>query len=500
MIPTTDYEKNNSFRITVVIPVYNVEDYLDECLTGIINQTLGFEKIQVILINDGSSDRSGAICEKYKLQYPNNIIYIQKENGGVASARNIGLEIAGADLITFLDGDDKWSEDAFEIAYKAYRDNPDIKVFSCRMNFFDAEEGEHQLNYKYETDKTIWIEEDYNYPQLSASSVFIETETARNFRFDTNLKYSEDCKYINEVLLDSGRMIVLSEPVYFYRKRNNGSSAMQKSVSDTDYYIPTCRHVYRYLMDLSTEKYGKVLRYIQYCVMYDLRWRLKIPLSETGLSDGESEEYQELLIGLLRDIDDDIILEQKRIALALQMFALELKHGKEQVDRLSCTEDGIISVDGYKFYDIKKQFLYRIDDVELEEDKVLIKGQADSPLREDELSLDYSINGEKHNLNTERTDENIKKYLFGELKSNRAFVIEECLNYRNANEIAFYVSCKNKSFMVRPRLSGRKKTATKGRIPFVNDGKAAFISDGRLIIKRLSRVEFLKETIRKMRG
>ena len=80
------------FKISVVIPIYNVEEYIEEALDSVINQTLGFEEnIQMVLVNDGSSDSSGEICERYEKKYPQNIKYFYKENGGVSSARNMGI-------------------------------------------------------------------------------------------------------------------------------------------------------------------------------------------------------------------------------------------------------------------------------------------------------------------------------------------------------------------------------------------------------------------------
>ena len=81
------------YKLSVVIPVYNVEKYLDETLKSVINQTINFKKnIQVILINDGSKDNSEKICLKYQRKYPENIEYYFKENAGVSAARNEGMK------------------------------------------------------------------------------------------------------------------------------------------------------------------------------------------------------------------------------------------------------------------------------------------------------------------------------------------------------------------------------------------------------------------------
>ena len=115
---------DKNYRFSVIIPVYNVQDYLEVCLASITGQTIGFDCIQVILINDGSPDDSAVICNRFAAEHPDNVIYIEQPNSGVAAARNKGLEYADGELLTFLDGDDKWSEDAFEIAYNAYTEHP----------------------------------------------------------------------------------------------------------------------------------------------------------------------------------------------------------------------------------------------------------------------------------------------------------------------------------------------------------------------------------------
>jgi len=84
-----------NFKFSVIIPIYNVEEYLEETINSVINQTIGFEEnIQLILINDGSPDNSEEICLKYKELYPDNVIYYKQKNSGVSSARNKGIELA----------------------------------------------------------------------------------------------------------------------------------------------------------------------------------------------------------------------------------------------------------------------------------------------------------------------------------------------------------------------------------------------------------------------
>lgn len=110
-------KKRKQYKISVVTAVYNVEQYLEEMIESIIRQSIGFENIQLILIDDGSQDLSGSICDSYAAKYPENIIVVHKENGGVSSARNEGLNHISGAYINFTDADDFLEIDALEKMY-----------------------------------------------------------------------------------------------------------------------------------------------------------------------------------------------------------------------------------------------------------------------------------------------------------------------------------------------------------------------------------------------
>ena len=98
------------YKVTVVVPVYNVEKYLIRCIESLINQTL--KEIEIILVNDGSKDKSGKICEKYALKYK-NIKVIHQLNKGLSGARNTGIKIAQGEYVGFVDSDDYVEKDMF---------------------------------------------------------------------------------------------------------------------------------------------------------------------------------------------------------------------------------------------------------------------------------------------------------------------------------------------------------------------------------------------------
>lgn len=111
-------------KISIVVPVYNVERFLSDCIESILNQT--FRDIELILVNDGSTDQSGAICDQYA-KHDERIVVIHKENGGQSSARNKGINAAKGDFVGFIDSDDWIQEDMYEVLYsKAIEADADI--------------------------------------------------------------------------------------------------------------------------------------------------------------------------------------------------------------------------------------------------------------------------------------------------------------------------------------------------------------------------------------
>ena len=101
------------YKISVIIPIYNLEEYLENSLNSLVNQTI-FEQLEIILINDGSSDKSYSICEQFAKKYKNFVLIDNKINKGVSNARNLGIEKATSKYICFCDGDDKLNDNSYE--------------------------------------------------------------------------------------------------------------------------------------------------------------------------------------------------------------------------------------------------------------------------------------------------------------------------------------------------------------------------------------------------
>ena len=228
------------FIFTVIIPVYNVEKYLAETLDSVILQTVGFkENIQIILVNDGSTDRSGDICFEYVKKYPDNISYIEKENGGVSSARNEAIPYIRGKYVNFLDADDCWKNNAFECVMTFFDEHYDkIDAVGCRKEFFGAKSGYHYLDYKFEKTRVIDLRKEFDCIQLDVTGAFIKAKAIGERRFSEKLKYGEDAQFITSLLIKKRHLGVCREAVHRYRKRDDMSSALQNDVKGMKIGVP----------------------------------------------------------------------------------------------------------------------------------------------------------------------------------------------------------------------------------------------------------------------
>lgn len=319
------------YDFSVVMAVYNVDEYLREAIESLVHQTIGFGRIQLIMVDDGSTDGSGAICDEYKIKYPNNIIVVHKENGGVSSARNAGLEHATGRYWNFMDSDDKFAHDAFEKVFTFFiKHENETDVVSVPMKYFDAWEGDHPQNAKFDLGKRVISLFEHPYiTNLSAATSFIKDSSVGHKFFDEQLKIAEDAKFMLSILLDKMTIGLVPDAVYWYRKRKGFSSAIQNSEKTPEYYITSLIHFSNWALNEAEEKYGFIPKFVQNEVMYDLQWKLKqSEVPDDILNDEEREEHKKLLLDTACRIDDEVILQQGSMSDALKTYVLMQKYGK----------------------------------------------------------------------------------------------------------------------------------------------------------------------------
>ncbi|MBR3553434.1 MAG: CDP-glycerol glycerophosphotransferase family protein [Clostridia bacterium] len=305
-----------SFKFSVVMPVYCVEQYLEESVESILAQTIGFKQnIQLVLVNDGSPDRSGEICERYQKQYPDNVVYVRQENAGVSAARNNGLAHAAGTYVNFLDSDDKWEPDAFKKVWRFFEKYKDeVDVVSTRMVHFEASTSAHILNKKFKGGDRV---EDITQPenaalvQMHVTSAFFKRSALveAHAHFDPTVRYGEDSLFINSQILRRGTLGLMKSVTHLYRKRLSQTSAVQTQNTNPEYYGNSPRKHYFGLIEQSKERYGAVLPYIQNVLAYDIGWRFYVPPPPELCADPAFlPAYETMLRSVLKEIDDQYLI------------------------------------------------------------------------------------------------------------------------------------------------------------------------------------------------
>lgn len=328
--------KKEQYKFSVVIPVYNAKGFLAETVDSVLNQDIGFnENIQIILVNDGSTDGSEELCLAYQRQFPSNIIAVSQKNSGVSAARNLGMNYVKGKYVNFLDSDDKWSPNAFSSVYAFFESHEnEVDLVSCKQEFFEAQTGLHPLSRdKFETSRVIDILDEYAMVQLHVSASFVKASVMSQYEFDPGMRYGEDALYVNEVILQKQKYGVVSEPTHFYRKRANQSSAIQGREREYEWYFKTPHKFYGRLMEQSMEKWGVVIPYIQYLTCYDMQWRLNDRIGEF-MSEEDQKRYLAIVKELLAKCEDDIILMQKSISGKKKLYLLSIKYGEDTRKKL----------------------------------------------------------------------------------------------------------------------------------------------------------------------
>ncbi|EHH2381181.1 CDP-glycerol glycerophosphotransferase family protein [Campylobacter coli] len=316
-------KKHKGFtQYTIISAVYNVEKYLDDYFNSIINQRLDFKKnIFMVLVDDGSTDNSANIIKKYQKKYPKNIVYIYKENGGQASARNLGLKYMQennykAPWVTFTDPDDFLDRNYFYEVDKflSTHQDDDICMVGCSVIFYHEKQriykDNHPLNFKFKNGEIVYnnFELKNNVHMHAASSVFNIIYLVQEF--DEKLKPNfEDAKFVNEYLLENIdlKSAFLPKAKYFYRKREDGTSTLDNSYTK-EYFLTT--------IDIGTLSLLECFyfnRNIQNVCLYHIIWQIKdlinSPEKLSFMSENEKQRYLELLDQNFSYIDTETILD-----------------------------------------------------------------------------------------------------------------------------------------------------------------------------------------------
>jgi len=202
---------NTSLLVSILIPVYNVERYLAQCLDSIVNQT--YRNLQIVIIDDGSKDNSLAICQKYAERDKRMVIYHQK-NQGVATTRNHLLEKAQGDYLLFVDADD-WIENHMIEFLVGIAVSHNAQIVTCKWH--DFKEVQNITIEEWNKEKVILEFLRHVIFDGSLWNKLIKMSTIHNIKFHDKISYGEDALFTWEVLQFVDKVVVTNNPLYHYR-------------------------------------------------------------------------------------------------------------------------------------------------------------------------------------------------------------------------------------------------------------------------------------------
>lgn len=207
-------------KVSIIVPIYNVEEYLKRCLDSLINQTL--EDIQIILVNDGSKDDSGEIAKKYAKKNPSKMVYLQKENGGLSDARNYGIKYATGEYIAFLDSDDYVEKDTYEVMYnKAKEEKADYVECNFIWEYPNKKRVDKQYTYTNKKEMLSFVRV-VAWNKLIKRNIIVEN----NLEFPKGLRY-EDVEFTYKLIPLINNFSYVDKEFIHYVQRDNSIANVQ---------------------------------------------------------------------------------------------------------------------------------------------------------------------------------------------------------------------------------------------------------------------------------
>ena len=297
-------------RYSMVVPCYNVEKYIDTFFASVFTQDVDPGNLEIIAVDDGSSDGTAARIRYWMKRFPATIQYVRQENMGLAEARNTGLARATGDWVSFPDPDDFLSRNYLdEVDAEISSAGPNLSIVSCNFVVFREEsaslEDSHPLRYRFKKRRTSLPASNLgDHIQISVNSAWLRRSLidSSELNFDRRVAPTfEDGHFTNRLLLlhPCAEVTFLKAPVYHYRKREDASSLIDTAKLSKEWFLQAPRYGYLDLLEFAKDTAGEIPRFIQRTVLYSVFGRFRYlvghPERAAHLEPYEREEFVALL-------------------------------------------------------------------------------------------------------------------------------------------------------------------------------------------------------------
>ena len=313
-----------STTYSVVIAVCNSAFHLDDCLESLTAQTMDLSALQIVVVDDGSGDGSVDIIERWQRRCPEIIEYHRGASDGRVSARNLGLEFATGEWVTFIDSEDFVSPCYFEEVDRAVVEHSNLQMVSCRVAFFYEASysfsDTHPLGYRFKKGESLYdVDDDRMPPQIAVNGVFFRREAIETaaLRIEGDeIPDFEGIRFVGRYLLSlsEGCVSYLRRPVYYCRQRAAGGFTSSKSWESDDALTTVLQRGSLDLLERAREEKGSAPRWLQDAVLYQLSWYFKYfdnrrNRAQRFLVSGAAARFWELAAEIFEYIDDESIAE-----------------------------------------------------------------------------------------------------------------------------------------------------------------------------------------------
>lgn len=437
------------YKISVVVPIYNVEEYLDYCLESLVKQTIDKTQLEVLLVNDGSPDNSEAVCKKFCDQYP-FFKYFAKENEGVSKTRNFGIKHAQGKYIAYLDPDDALTANSLEnlvAFFEKHEDDVDIITYKIVPMFEGKSSG--PLHHRYKILKHSGIYdltcEENAFVTQTTMNICVKNKGKDNILFHEDTAYHEDQRYNIDVVRSKMKIGYCAGAQYLYTKNPS-------SVTNTRFYAYYIfEDTMKYWEDLFASFEGGVPQYIQAMYVNDLIWKIQGDLLlPYHYRDAEFDNAVNRICTLLRSVDDSVIMKHPNIDQLYVGYLLGLKYDNK-LDVTTGSGGAVVSNNGNPLI-VSNTFTLVVCRFKVDDEKAYIDAFLRTPITSytDDVEIVAGLTGENDSKKVVlEKDKSAWDHYRAKIKTNRFFRVRFDWDYKKYPGIQFFADVCGVTFPAR---------------------------------------------------